>query len=333
MSDFEISTTAKATPLTVLTGFLGAGKTTLLNRLLSEDHGLRIAVLVNDFGALNIDAELVVGVESDVVSLANGCVCCSVRDDLLQAIEQVLARPEQPEYVILEASGVADPAGIAITFANPALRERIRLDSIACVVDAAQLFEAPEQMELKLRQIAFADLLLLNKVDLVDAHHLARVRAWLDEHFHRYRLLETTRCVVPLEILLAAGRLDAVREPQLHEHSCDAHCSHAHEKACEQHHERQFSTWSFQSAQPLSLDAIRLAVARLPGHIYRCKGVLHCQETPDQRVILQVVGKRVDIAFGGSWQGQPAISRIVAIGAPGAIDAATLQDTFDACLV
>ena len=121
MPDFDISTTAKATPLTVLTGFLGAGKTTLLNRLLSEDHGLRIAVLVNDFGALNIDAELVVGVDSDVVSLANGCVCCSVRDDLLQAIEQVLARPEQPEYVILEASGVADPAGIAITFANPAL--------------------------------------------------------------------------------------------------------------------------------------------------------------------------------------------------------------------
>ena len=335
MSDFDISTTAKATPLTVLTGFLGAGKTTLLNRLLSEDHGLRIAVLVNDFGALNIDAELVVGVDSDVVSLANGCVCCSVRDDLLQAIEQVLVRPEQPEYVILEASGVADPAGIAITFANPALRERIRLDSIACVVDAAQVFEAPEQMELKLRQIAFADLLLLNKVDLVDAPHLTRVRGWLDEHFHRYRLLETTRCVVPLAILLAAGRLDAVREPSLHGHRCDAHCTHthehAHEAACEPHHERQFSTWSFQSAQPLSLDALRHAAARLPSQIYRCKGVVYCREVPDQRVILQVVGKRVDIALGGSWQGQPAVNRIVAIGAPGAIDAAILQGSFEAC--
>ena len=97
-------------PVTVLTGFLGAGKTTLLNRILNGNHGLRVAVLVNDFGSINIDADLVVGVESDVISLANGCVCCSIRDDLLEAVTQALARPEQPEYVVLEASGVADQA-------------------------------------------------------------------------------------------------------------------------------------------------------------------------------------------------------------------------------
>src|SRR5688572_28637901 len=103
-------------PMTVLTGFLGAGKTTLLNRILNGDHGMRVAVLVNDFGAINIDADLVVGVESDVISLANGCVCCNIRDDLVNAVTSVIARPEQPEYVMLEASGVADPAGIAMTF-------------------------------------------------------------------------------------------------------------------------------------------------------------------------------------------------------------------------
>ena len=156
-------------PITVLTGFLGAGKTTLLNRILNGDHGLRVAVLVNDFGAINIDADLVVGVESggDVISLANGCVCCNIRDDLLAAVHQVIARPERPEYIVLEASGVAEPSGIAETFLDARLRQRIRLDSIMCLVDASQIFAAPEMMQLKLLQIAYADMLILNKTDLV----------------------------------------------------------------------------------------------------------------------------------------------------------------------
>ena len=201
---------AHAVPLTVLTGFLGAGKTTLLNRILTGDHGLRVAVLVNDFGSINIDAELVVGIENDgdVINLANGCVCCNVRDDLVAAVTQVMDRDERPEYILLEASGVADPSGIALTFMDASMRDRIRLDSIMCVVDAEQVFAAPEMMELKLRQVAFADLLILNKVDLVTPQEIERIKAWLDDRFHRYRLVEASGGNVPLEILLSVGRFD-----------------------------------------------------------------------------------------------------------------------------
>ena len=212
-----------AIPLTVLTGFLGAGKTTLLNRILTGDHGLRIAVLVNDFGSINIDADLVVGLESDgdLISLANGCVCCNVRDDLVTAVTQVMARPDQPEYIILEASGVAEPSSIALTFMDEDLRDRIRLDSIMCVIDAEQVFAVPEMMELKLRQVAFADMLILNKVDLVTRDEIDQIKAWLDDRFHRYRLVEASNGNVPLEILLSVGRFDPtqIEEPHQHDHS------------------------------------------------------------------------------------------------------------------
>ena len=326
--------------MTVLTGFLGAGKTTLLKRLLTGDHGLRIAVLVNDFGALNIDADLVVGIESNVVSLANGCVCCSIRDDLIEAVAQVLARPEMPQYVILEASGVADPSGIAMSFHNPVLRDRIRLDSIICVLDAEQVFSAPEHMQLKLFQIGFSDLLLLNKVDLVDATQIEKITCWLDDNFSRYRLLQATQCNLPLEVLLAAGRLDAasldaVPKDRHHSavHCTDPHCSHDHGHTHgHDNHSGQFSTWSFSSDAPMDLNALRRMVGRLPNTVYRCKGVIFLVEEPGRRAVLQVVGKRVDITLERAWGDENPSSRIVVIGAHGSIDASALRDGFRSCI-
>jgi G3E family GTPase len=193
-------------------------------------------VLVNDFGSINIDADLVVGVESDgdIISLVNGCVCCNVRDDLVTAVTQVMTRPKQPEYILLEASGVAEPSGIALTFMDEGMQGRIRLDSILCVVDAEQVFAAPEMMELKLRQVAFADMLILNKVDLVTREEIKQIKAWLDDRFHRYRLVESYQGNVPLEILLSVGRFDPSRldgPPSLdqpdHAHGCDdPDCGH-----------------------------------------------------------------------------------------------------------
>src|SRR5271165_7004472 len=218
-----------AVPITILTGFLGAGKTTLLNRILTGDHGLRVGVLVNDFGSINIDAELVIGVDGNMISLSNGCVCCQIRDDLVESVVALITRPEAIEYILLEASGVADPAGIFATFSDLSLRDRIRLDSVTCVLDADQLFAHPEYpplMELKLHQVGFADMVVLNKVELAGTKQVDKAKAWLGQHFNRLRIVETNYCDVPYEILLGVGRFDPARAG-VNSHSVEHDCTDA----------------------------------------------------------------------------------------------------------
>jgi len=325
----------QATPVTILTGFLGAGKTTLLNRILNGSHGLRVAVLVNDFGSINIDTELIVDVEDNAISLANGCVCCNIRDDLIETVEMVINRPEQPEYILLEASGVADPSGIALTFAIPKFRDRIRLDSIISIVDAEQVFayqEYPYVAVLKLRQIGFSDMVVLNKVDLVDEVQLQKVRDWINSRMKRVRIIETVQCDVPLEILLAVGRFDP---QQLVESNHGHHHDHTDHDHHHDHidHGQTFSTWSYQTDQPLSLEALNEMVKkRLPGNIYRCKGVVYAAENPERRAVLQVVGRRADVALDEEWGETKPRTQIVAIGAPGSIDPQALTAQFEACI-
>ena len=311
-------------PVTVLTGFLGSGKTTLLNRILSGDHGLKVGVLVNDFGSINIDAQLVAGVEQNTISLTNGCVCCEIRDDLVDSLEQLLTSEEAVDYVILESSGVADPEGIVMTFLSPRYEGLLWLDSVTCVVDAVGIFADGDNTRLnilKLRQIGYADLVVLNKTDLVTREHVDVIREWIGLHKQPVRIVETTYSDIPLEILLGAGRFDAQAVASLSAESdrnADAHSP-------------AFDRWSYRTTEPFSLEALRLMVQReLPASIYRCKGVVYVADRPDTRLALQVVGGRAQITDLDDWGERAKTSEIVAVGSE--IDSDQLNDLFASCL-
>jgi G3E family GTPase len=260
-----------------------------------------VAVLVNDFGSINIDAELVVGVEDDMISLANGCVCCQVRDDLMEAVDQLLARPQPIEYILLEASGVADPAGIFVTFNRPKFRDRIRLDSVICVVDADQFLGQQEYeglTQLKLRQIGCADMVILKKVDLAGAEKLRQVHQWIDHHFNRIRIVETNYCDVPYEILMGVGRFDPAGQLLSADNQSRGNGSsgghqggngHDTRHQAHQDHGQTLSTWSYETERSMSLEALREMAKKLAGNIYSCKGVVYAADAPERRAVLQVV--------------------------------------------
>lgn len=312
-------------PLTILTGFLGAGKTTLLNRILTSDHGLRVAALVNDFGSVNVDAELIVGVRDNVISLANGCTCCTLRDDLVATVLGIINGPERPEYIVLEASGVADPGGIVMAFNTPDLADKIRLDSVTCVVDANQVFahpEHPQVNQLKLLQIAFADMVVLNKVSLAGPQKVATTRAWIDDHFNNIRVFETDYAEVPDEVLLGVGRFDATQFDELRSGETHSHLSD----------QPSFDTWTYTSPTPLWLARLEEAVAQLPSTVFRCKGIVYSIEDPERPTAMQVVSRRLDLSTLEPWRDGPGTT-VVVIAARGSIDATALRDIFDACAV
>ena len=224
-------------PLTILTGFLGAGKTTLLNYLLHSDHGLKIAVLVNDFGAINIDSQLITTVDGDTVSLSNGCICCTIRGDLLKATTDLLNRDEPPEYIVVETSGVSDPLEVALTFNVPQLQHRVRVDSIITVVDAenARHMQQREYEILSFAQIGVADIVVLNKVDLVTDEDRARLNEWIRDITPSARILEAVQGAVPPEFVFGVGaydpeRLAAKQAQDVHVHESGGDHDHEHER-------------------------------------------------------------------------------------------------------
>ena len=307
-----VQTVPSPIPLTILTGFLGAGKTTLLNQILRGEHGLRVAVLVNDFGAINIDAALIDHVRDATISLRNGCICCSIRSDLLAAVLGLLRREQPPEYIIIECSGVADPIEVARTFNLPELRPWVQLDSMIALIDAEQVHTHEEYQDLIADQIAAADIVILNKIDLASANLRNGLRAWVGAIAPAARVIEASYGHVALELLLGVGRY--------------AHTL-AHHSADRQHGD-MFATWSFTTERPFAFKPLRAMLANLPTTIIRAKGTLWVAEQPDRRLVLQLVGQRLSLSVDTLWSGAPRRSDLVLIGAVGNIDPVQLDAAF-----
>jgi G3E family GTPase len=324
-------------PVTVLTGYLGAGKTTLLNRILSEPHGQKYAVIVNEFGEIGIDNELVVGADEEVFEMNNGCVCCTVRGDLIRIIDGLMRRKGKFDAIIVETTGLADPAPVAQTFfMDDAVGQKAKLDAVVTVADAKwlkdRLRDAPEAKN----QIAFADVILLNKTDLVSEADLREVEARIRGINPYAKVHKTERCAIPLPEVLGRNAFDLDRildiEPDFlgandHGHDHDHHHDHDHDHHHHDHHDHgglkhyhdeDMQSLSIKTDKPLDPDKffpwVQNLVAKDGQSILRSKGILAFKDDPD-RFVFQGVHMILDGDHQRPWKDDEARqSRIVFIG-------------------
>ena len=314
-------------PVTVLTGYLGAGKTTLLNRILSEQHGKKYAVIVNEFGELGIDNDLVVNADEEVFEMNNGCICCTVRGDLIRIIEGLMKRKDKFDGILVETTGLADPGPVAQTFfTDDDVKARTRLDAIVTVIDAKHFFGQLEQGAEAEQQVAFADVILLNKTDLVTPDELKKVEDKI-RGINRYaRIFQTQKSQIDLDAILDKGAFDLGRilefEPDF------LHSGHDH------HHEDEVRSLSITADRPVDPDKFQKwmgALLQIKGaDIFRSKGILAIDGAP-RRYVYQGVHMMMDSDWGTPWkEGDKRSSKLVFIGRN--LDADNLQRGFNDCL-
>lgn len=301
-------------PILLVTGFLGAGKTTVVNHLLAHAEGRRIAAVVNDFGAINIDAELIAGASDGVVSLANGCICCSLEGDLLRTLSALLRRDPKPEYIVVETSGVADPADIVRNLMDPVILREAPLETVVCVLDATAPPAAFEDA-LQRSQLRVADIVALSKLDLADEGAGVRIRDALRALRLPALVVDANRGEIPAALLFPAN-LD--RAP-------------ARDPGPRRPTEERFETLSWTSDKPVSLPRLQQAINRLAPKLARAKGLIESIEQPGRPMVLQFAAGRATLAPGdASAPGVPR-TRIVFIAELGVLSKAELDEIMEAC--
>ncbi|MBM7487879.1 G3E family GTPase [Bradyrhizobium sp. USDA 3686] len=326
-------------PVTIVSGFLGAGKTTLLNNILQQTRQ-RLAVLVNDFAALNIDVKLVASQSDTIISLTNGCVCCSIKDDLLSSILSIASSEPRFDGVLLETSGVSNPMAIADAFMQPAVSRRLKVDRTICIVDVENFPDLNfENTELAIDQAAVADYVLLNKTDLVTAAVADKVVATLRGALPMMRIIRTHNAVLPAFMLLSDSNVEAPHQLpsgwKTTTFRCDQTESPCRDRACAacsgayrtRDHSGMFESWSWSGnvGNQANFAAI---VKALPASILRAKGIVRFSDLTDQSGVFQLIGKRSTVDLRLSSSGDQR-SELVFIGMRGELPTGRLTEIFE----
>ena len=342
-------------PVTVLTGYLGAGKTTLLNRILSENHGKRYAVIVNEFGEIGIDNDLIVESDEEIYEMNNGCICCTVRGDLIRVVEGLMRRPGRFDAIVVETTGLADPVPVAQTFfMDEDVKSKTRLDAVVALVDAKHLPLRLKDSREAEDQIAFADVIVLNKTDLVTPEELAKVEATIRAINPTAKIHRTQRSGVALTEVLDRGAFDLTRvlenDPHFleaddhhhdHGHECGPDCDHDHHHGHDHHHAHgAASNIHDVTVRSVSLRGgemdpnkffpwIEKITQKEGPNILRLKGIIAIKGDPD-RYVLQGVHMIIEGDHQRPWKdGENHESRLVFIGRD--LDEAVLRRSFEAC--
>ncbi|MDF0582614.1 GTP-binding protein [Bradyrhizobium yuanmingense] len=342
--------TSQKIPVTVLTGYLGAGKTTLLNRILSENHGKKYAVIVNEFGEIGIDNDLIIGADEEVFEMNNGCICCTVRGDLVRIMDGLMKRKGKFDAIIVETTGLADPAPVAQTFfVDEDVQKNARLDAVVTVADAKWLSDRLKDAPEAKNQIAFADVIVLNKTDLVNKGELAEVEARIRGINPYAKLHRTERCAVALADVLDRGAFDLDRildiEPAFldaddHGHDHDHHHHHGHDHHHHDHglkhyHDEEMQSLSLKTDKPLDPNVFMPWLQNLVqvegGKILRSKGILAFHDD-DDRYVFQGVHMMLEGNHQRKWkEGEPRESRLVFIGRE--LPEEAIRKGFESCIV